>query len=88
MITNPDDDEFLLECHVPGKDTPEFGIVTCRSSLTIDAANHLLNRLPSIGLEDQCLGDIPLGPDTRKPDGGRSIGLGSFDAYRVSVDIA
>jgi hypothetical protein len=50
--------------------------------------NHLLNHLPSIGLEDQCLGDIPLGPDTRKPDGGRSIGLGSFDAYRVSVDIA
>ncbi|KAI5455500.1 hypothetical protein NCC49_000308 [Naganishia albida] len=62
MITNPDDDEFIIECHVPGKDTPEFGVVTC--------------------LEDNCLVDIPLQADPHKPDGGRAIGLGSFDAYR------
>ena len=29
MITNPEDDEFVIECHVPGSDTSEFGVITC-----------------------------------------------------------
>lgn len=33
MITNPDDDEFVIECHVPGKDTPAYGVITCTFTL-------------------------------------------------------
>jgi hypothetical protein len=35
------------------------------------------------GLEGDCLADINLEHDFRKPDGGKAIGLGSLDPYRV-----
>jgi hypothetical protein len=35
------------------------------------------------GLEGDCLADIDLEHDFRKPDGGKAVGLGSLDPYRV-----
>jgi hypothetical protein len=36
MITNPDDDEFVIECYTPGSDiTSPFGVVTCSSTFAV-----------------------------------------------------
>lgn len=43
MTTNPEDDEFVIECHVPGQDTHPFGIISCMFRDAGEACNAILH---------------------------------------------